>query len=51
MTTETPKNGLHTVYYTNGQIKKEGNYKPGKEDGQIWKEKNYKDDECISGDC
>ena len=55
MTTETPKNGLHTEYFDNGQIL-EANYKDGKEDGkwtfwnengQITVQENYKDGELI----
>ena len=33
MTTEKPKNGLHTEYYDKGQIKLEENYKDGKFEG------------------
>ena len=29
MTTEKPKNGLHTEYYDKGQMKLEENYKDG----------------------
>ena len=29
MTTETPKNGLHTEYYENGRKKEEENFKDG----------------------
>ena len=34
MTTETPKNGLHTEYHKNGQKEFEANFKNGKEDGK-----------------
>jgi len=37
MTTETPKNGLHTEYYDNGQKKEEVNYKNGELNGK-WTE-------------
>ena len=30
MTNETPKNGLHTYYFENGQKEVEVNYKDGK---------------------
>ena len=60
MTTETPKNGLHTDYRGNGQKQSEVNYKDGKMhgkftgwavNGQKWIEMDYKDGKCISGDC
>ena len=56
MTTETPKNGLHTEYYDKGQMKYEGNYKDGKKDGKwtrwccdgtLRTEENYKDGKLI----
>ena len=56
MTTEKPKNGLHTEYYDKGQMKLEENYKDGKKDGKWTKwccdgtlrtEENYKDGELI----
>ena len=34
MTTETPKNGLHTEYYDSGQKRSEVNYKDDKRDGK-----------------
>ena len=49
-----------TLWYENGQVKEEVNYKDGKldgkstswfENGQIEGEVNYKDGKCISGDC
>ena len=52
MTTEKPKNGLHTEYYDKGQMKLEENYKDGKFEGkstmrykndQMKYEGNYKD--------
>ena len=56
MTTQAPKNGLHTEYYYKDQKKEEGNYKDGKnhgksirwhENGQIELEENYRDGELI----
>ena len=52
MTTKTPKNGLHTEYFENGQEKIEKNYRDGRlhgkwtewyENGQKKKEGNYTD--------
>ena len=60
MTTENPKNGLHTEYFDNGQKKLEGNLNNGNwvgkltdwyRNGKIKSETNYKDGKCISGDC
>ena len=54
MTTQAPKNGLHTEYYYKDQKKEEGNYKDGKkvgkkigwhENGQKLFEENYKNGE------
>ena len=52
MVTETPKKGLHTEYFKNGQKKIEKNYKDGRlhgkwtewyENGQKKKDGNYTD--------
>ena len=47
MTTETPKNGLHTEYHENGQKKLEVNYKDGELDGRAtwWYENGHIDAE------
>ena len=47
MTTENPKNGLHTEYYDNGQKKSEATYKDGVYDGKRaqWYENGQKSSE------
>ena len=56
MTTETPKNGLHTKYYDDGQKKSEANFKDDKldgkytewyENGQIKLESNWKEEKLF----
>jgi antitoxin component YwqK of YwqJK toxin-antitoxin module len=56
MTTEAPKNGLHTEYYDSGQTRVELNYKDGKKrgkftvrdkNGQIIEEHYYKNGKLI----
>ena len=56
MTTEAPKNGLHTEYYDSGRTRVELNYKDGKKrgkftvwdkNGQIIEEHYYKNGKFI----